>query len=115
MAPTLTDELDRNIPLYEMIQSLRQELKASIEAAKEEPLQFEVEEAELELRVTVKRDANIKGKIHFWVAKGEGNLGKTQEDVHVFKLKLKPVANDTKGKTPNVIRVKDQPTIELRE
>jgi hypothetical protein len=92
MSEDLSQELGRNIPLFEMIQSLRTELQASRQVAKDQSLRFEVEEVELELRVQVTRSGGANGKLHFGVLEAGATRTRSQDDVHIFKLKLKPVS-----------------------
>ncbi|GEM_PF-6845984 len=47
MARDLAEELERNIPLSEMIQTLRRELQVSMAVAKDEDPRFNVPEVEL--------------------------------------------------------------------
>ena len=90
MADDLTNELGQNIPLYEMIQTLRAELQASMEAAKDESLQFTLQDVELELRVVVSRGKNTTGKLGFWVIGAEVQADVDQRTAHIFKIKLRP-------------------------
>ena len=90
MSNDLGTALERNIPLYEMLQTLRHELKASVEAAEGETMRFELDMVELELRVGVKRDTSAEGKIQFWVFEAGATRGSGTEQTHIFRLKLKP-------------------------
>lgn len=90
MAEDLSQALERNIPLFEMVETLRREMAASMNAAARESLRFKVEEVELELRVQVRREHGAAGKLGFWVVSAGGETKQVREDVHVFKLKLKP-------------------------
>jgi len=102
MADDLSEALDRNIPLYEMIQQLRRELAASIEVARDEALQFQLEEVELELQVKISSGGKGEGGLKFWVVEAKGGGGRSSEDVHTFRLKLKPVLRDGQGTTGDV-------------
>ncbi len=78
------------IPLSEMIESLRSELLEAVAAGETSPLKFEIEDVELELKVVVRREAEGRAGIKFWVvdAGGKGKIG--DESVQTFRLKLKP-------------------------
>lgn len=90
MSDDLSEELGRNIPLSEMIQSLRQELSVSMGNVTDRSLRFKVEEVELELRIQVTRERGAEGKLKFGVVEAGGKSSSSQQDIHVFKLKLKP-------------------------
>jgi hypothetical protein len=92
MSDDLGEELGRNIPLSEMIQSLRTELAVSMANAAAQTLRFKVEEVELELRIQVTRNRDVEGKLTFGVIQAGAKRSSSQEDVHVFKLTLKPDA-----------------------
>ena len=104
MADDLSRDLGHHIPLFEMLQTLRQELAASATVTQCEPLRFQVEELELELRVQVSDERSKGGKFGFWVVEAGGDDQRTRQDVHVFKLKLKPeqelLVNDTVSGRP---------------
>ncbi|MFV8751084.1 trypco2 family protein [Nannocystaceae bacterium ST9] len=84
------EDLDQNIPLSEMIESLRQELAVAIEAGKGKPIRFGVSKVELQLEVAVSRKTTGGGGLKFWVmtAKGEHAVDKLTK--HTFKLTLDP-------------------------
>ncbi|MBN1608262.1 MAG: hypothetical protein JW940_16640 [Polyangiaceae bacterium] len=90
MADCLAEELKRNIPLSEMIESLRQELKVALSRGEGERVRFEVKKVELELRIAITREDGLGGKLKFGVVEAGGKLGKTQQDTHVFRLELEP-------------------------
>jgi hypothetical protein len=96
MSDDLSEELARNIPLSEMIQSLRQELAVSIANSAGVGLRFKIEAIELELQVQVSRDRNVEGRLAFGVIQAGGKRGVSQQDTHTFRLKLKPEATDGK-------------------
>lgn len=91
MADDLSQHLNRNIPLSEMIATLRQELSVAMENDPDSPLRFELESVDLELTVRMDRSQEASGKVGFWVVEGGGKAGSSTSDLHVFKLKLKPV------------------------
>lgn len=90
MSDDLGSALERNIPLFEMLQTLRSELAASLNAAKDRELRFRVEEVELELKLQVTKEREANGGLKFWVVAAGSKASSTQQDVHTFKLKLKP-------------------------
>lgn len=96
MSDDLSATLGRNIPLFEMLQTLRAELGASMNVAKDERVRFHVEEVELELRVCVSKEGGRNGQVKFWVLEGGAKASHSQQDTHVFKLKLKPITADGK-------------------
>lgn len=97
MADNLADELERNIPLSEMIQTLRDELTVALRAGEGANILFDVEQVDLELQVKVGKSTQADGKLNIWVVGVGGAAGKTGESVHTFKLRLKPHAKDKAG------------------
>lgn len=104
MAEDLSEELGRNIPLSEMIQTLRSELKVAMKEGGGDELKFEVGEVELELQVRIQNDKEGKGGIKFWVLTAGAGGKKSDETVHTFRLKLKPVKGDSNAP----VRVSDK-------
>jgi NTP-dependent ternary system trypsin peptidase co-occuring protein len=86
----LSDELHRNIPLSEMIQTLRQELMVALESGKDSRMRFLPKKVELELQIVVERERSAGGKIAIGVLEAEGKVGKKQGDTHLFRLELEP-------------------------
>lgn len=97
MADDLSQHLNRNIPLSEMIATLRQELSVAMENDPDSPLRFELESVDLELTVRLDRSQEANGKVGFWVVEGGGKASSATSDLHVFKLKLKPVVQNHPG------------------
>jgi hypothetical protein len=90
VADDLSEELRRNIPLSEMIASLRQELKVALKEGDGDAVRFEVKKIQLELQVAVEKERSLGGKVKFWVV-GLGAKSKDKHhDVHVFKLEIEP-------------------------
>jgi hypothetical protein len=80
------------VPLSEMIETLRQELQRSLARGADQPVTFEVDKVELELKVAISRKGKAEGGVAFWVLKA-GAAAEAQKDlVHTFKLSLKPSA-----------------------
>lgn len=93
----LSQTLERNIPLSEMIQTLRNELHASFYEGRDQGLRFRVESIELELQIAVSRETEGGGGIKFWVVEASGKHKVTAADHHTFKLKLQPVLDGGKA------------------
>ena len=86
----LADELQRNVPLSEMIQTLRQELTVALESGRESRMKFVPRKVELELQIVVEREHSAGGKLRIGVLEADGRLGKKQGDTHTFRLELEP-------------------------
>lgn len=115
MTDDLSSTLDREIPLFEMIQTLRNELTASMNLAEKERLKFQVVEVELELRVHVSRERSAEGKVSFWVLGLSAKGTQTAQDTHVFKLKLKPTASNADGEEGLPVQVGDTSQVHIRQ
>jgi hypothetical protein len=102
MADDLTEDLGKNIPLSEMIESLRQELASAMGKGKGQELHFEVGSAELEVELVAKRIKEGEGGVKFWVVNAKGRAAAEDEVTHRFKLSLTPVLED--GSRPKVSR-----------
>lgn len=94
MSEDLGQELERNIPLSEMIESLRQELKVAMAKSHGDSVRFAVSEVELELELQVTRDRDVKGGVKFWIASASAGGKSSKVDTHRFKLKLTPRGAD---------------------
>lgn len=102
MADDLGNKLGQDIPLFELIQTLRQELKAATEAARKDAFKLDLEEVEVSLQLVVTREAKANAKITFWVvAEGGAEAKRGSTQTHSIKLKLKPAG-------PNRILVTDE-------
>lgn len=86
-----------DIPLAEMIKTLRKELISAQKLGKAEKILFDIEKVELELKVAVSRTAKAGGGIKFHVVNAEGGYEKMNQDTHTFKLTMKPVTSETEG------------------
>ena len=82
------------IPLAEAIEELRAEILSAMTMGANAPFQFKLHPIEIELTVTLTRDASARAGIKFWVvdAGAEGKLG--QSSTQKLKLTLEPVARD---------------------
>jgi hypothetical protein len=83
------------IPLSEMIETLRQELQAAQAQGSRQAVAFNIEKVELELKVAVSRKNKADGKIAFWVINAGGGTERSGESTHTFKLTLTPVSRAT--------------------
>ena len=90
MAYDLATELDTDIPLYQAIQSLRQELQASINQAKDQTLRFGVEKVEVELEICMKKTASTDGKVDIKLFAVGGSKATEHGVTAKFKLELTP-------------------------
>ena len=90
MAEDLGDELKRNIPLSEMIATLRQELKVALQEGRDETILFDVKKIQLELQISVERERGGEGKIKFWVLEAGAKAIAKHQDTHVFRLEIEP-------------------------
>jgi NTP-dependent ternary system trypsin peptidase co-occuring protein len=78
------------IELAEVIGELRRELQQAMNAAKGEPLRFELGPVELEATVAVEKAAGIGAKVRFWVLELGGDANANQASTQRVKLLLKP-------------------------
>jgi len=81
------------VPLGEMIETLRQELQNAQRLGAGQDIAFEIDKVELELQVVVSRKRKADGKIAFWVVSAGGGLESGGETTHKFKLTLSPVSS----------------------
>jgi Trypsin-co-occurring domain 2 len=89
------------VPLSEMIETLRSELQSSLKSSKG-PISFDLDKIELELKVTVARKLKGEAGIAFWVVKAGAGTERSNDSIHTFKLTLSPVDSVT----GNRVRVK---------
>lgn len=94
MADDLTEALGKNIPLSEMIESLRQELAVAIDKGNGKSVKFDVESAELEVEFVASKTKEAGGGLKFWVISAEGKAGMGEKTTHRLKIKLKPKRAD---------------------
>ncbi len=76
--------------LSEAIGQLRCEISASIEAARNEPLQFQLGPVELELQVQLSAKAGVKGEAKWVVVSFGADAGAERTRTHKVKLTLTP-------------------------
>jgi hypothetical protein len=82
------DKPGPDIPLAEMIRTLRQELVSAQAHAENETIRFGLEKVELELKVVVSRTGKVRGGVEFWVISAGGDYEKKGESSHTIKLTL---------------------------
>ncbi len=104
MAEKKTEQIGMEIPLAEMIQTLRTELQRAQAGSTDSEILFETQNVELELQVAVSRRTSGEGGVEFWVVKAGGEYEKTGTTTHVFKLSLTPVMR----KSGRRVRVADE-------
>jgi hypothetical protein len=85
---------DPQIPLAAAIEELRAELLRALDLGKDQPLQFRVKPVELEMNLTVTRDASASGGVKFWVANVGAEASQERAASHKIKLVLEPVSAD---------------------
>lgn len=78
------------VELSEMIAQLRAELATAMAAGEGQDLRFALGPVELELSVSVQRDAAASGKVRFWVVElgADGRIGR--QDTQTVRLTLEP-------------------------
>lgn len=77
------------IALAEMVQELRRELQAAVDAGRGAEIRFGVGEVTLELEVAVAREAGAEGGLRFWVlgeAKGSAKAATTRTQTLTLRL-----------------------------
>ncbi|MFX0200617.1 MAG: trypco2 family protein [Candidatus Hodarchaeota archaeon] len=83
------------VPLAEMIQTLRTELQRAQAGSTDAEILFKTEKVELELQVAVSRKTKGEGGVEFWVVKAGGEHERTGATTHTFRLSLTPVTRGT--------------------
>jgi hypothetical protein len=81
---------DVDIPLSEMIKSLRDELQSAQDDSAEHGLKFIVSQVDMELKIALSRKTKEDGRIVFGVINANGEVERKPAMVHTFKLSLKP-------------------------
>ena len=92
------------VELSEMIIRLREDLQKAQNEGQDKDLRFAVGEVELELQVTVTKEAAGGGGVKFWVYNANAQVKGATQSVQKIRLKLAPVGPD--GKTP--AKISDQ-------
>lgn len=97
MAETEKNDI-RDIPLADMIESLRNELESAQRKGAGRAVAFGVEKVDLELKVVVSRKLKGGGGIKFWVVSAEGSGEHSSEVTHSIKMTLSPLDADTRAR-----------------
>ncbi len=114
MSNDLVEELGRNIPLSEMIASLRQELRVALTSGDDDVIRFEVTKIELELQVAICKEHAGSGGLTFGVLTAGASKKNQTQDTHTFRLELKP--EFTKGaSTAQPLKLTSEPHSPLRQ
>ncbi len=87
----------KKIPLADLLIELRRELEEARRAGEDQNLRFRVESVEVELKVTVSKDAEAGAGFKFWVINGDAKGKIAAESVQTLRLKLDPLVSDTQG------------------
>jgi hypothetical protein len=84
--------MDNNerILLSDLIEDLRQELQHAALRGAGQDLVFEIEKAELEVKVVVAKKSEANAKVQFWVVNAGGGYEHKGEATHTVKLTLLP-------------------------
>jgi hypothetical protein len=82
------------IELSAVIRELRQELSTAIDEAEDEQLKLELGAIELEVTVAMTEEADLGGKVRFWVVELGADLKGTAASTHRLKLTLQPKLGD---------------------
>jgi Trypsin-co-occurring domain 2 len=85
------------IPLAAAIRALRRELVEAVHEGEGEEVRFALGPVELDLQITLSREAGAEGKIAFWVVALGGKGMRTSTTTHTLHLKLSPVRSDLSG------------------
>ena len=76
--------------LAEAISQLRREIGVAMQAAHDEPLQFQLGPVELELQVALTMKGGVKGEAKWVVVSFGADAGGERTRMHTVKLKLTP-------------------------
>jgi hypothetical protein len=81
---------DKDLPLTEVVESVREQLTELMRESADKELLFEVGHVELSLGVEVSRSAGASGKAKFWVVEAgvDGTVGR--KATHTVKVRLEP-------------------------
>jgi hypothetical protein len=82
------------IPLAQLVRALRRELNEAVREGEDDDLRFSLGPIELDLQVTVGREAEGEAGIRFYVVTIGGKGSRSTAVTHTVKLKLDPVAAD---------------------
>lgn len=80
--------VETDVSLREMIAALRTELAEAQAEGKHKLPRFQIESSEIEVKVTVTREAKLNGGVKFWVINAGAEGKDAQETAVILKLKL---------------------------
>ncbi len=81
---------EQPLELAKMLTQLRKELKQAQTSAKDEDLQFNLTDIEVEVQFTVSNKSKKEGGLKFYVNAGMSKE-KTSQAVHTVRLKMNPI------------------------
>lgn len=87
------------VELSKMLASLRKELETAQQEGDGKDIKFAIDDIELELQLTVAKEAGGKAGVKFWVVNAETGAKVTSQSIQKIKLNLKP---ETNGETTKV-------------
>ena len=85
---------DNEVPLAELVDAVRRELESAHALARDEPLQFEVGDVELDLEITTSRSREGSAGLGIWVVNLGGKLNRGNTATQRVKIKLAAVGPD---------------------
>ena len=94
MSTDLAEALGENIPLSEMLETLRLELLVAEKTGKDSPLAFSVDGVDIELSIVVGKGAKLGAKAKIWVLSAEASKKTDHQVIHKFTLHIKPIRRD---------------------
>ena len=80
----------QEIPLADMIETLRSELETAQSQGANRAVSFAVETIEVELKVLVSKKVKGQGGIKFWVINAAAGAERAAQSAHTFRLTLSP-------------------------
>ncbi len=78
------------VELSRMLVSLRKELGAAQQEGDGKDIRFAIDDVELELHLTVTKEAGAEAGVKFWVVNAETGGKVTSQSIQKIKLNLKP-------------------------
>src|SRR3712207_3485683 len=98
------------LPLSDLIDAVRGELRAAAETAKGADLQFEVQDVTLEVQVAATGTRGIDGGVKLWAVTFGGKASKSDTATHTVTLRLGAVSA-----SGNKFRVSDLSSSPIRQ
>jgi hypothetical protein len=88
------------IQLAELVEQLRTELAEAMHASEHAEVRFEMGTIEVELTVTVEKEAKPGAKVRFWVVEVGGEARASSSSLQRIKLTLEPRQTGQLGRRP---------------